>query len=296
MTSSKPYSVTEIDQQNSPIVLASPHSGNCYDKGFVDKSRLTLPELRRGEDAFIDELFVAAKDLGIPLIAAHFPRAFVDANRAPWELDSDMFADPLPGFVTTQSPRITAGLGTVAKFAAGNRQIYRHKLNFSDIQNRIKNTHFPYHKKLTELINNTRNKFQRCLLIDCHSMPSGAELGSHLDTGLSDFILGDRFGSTCDAPITRLVETTLMDLGYSVGRNKPYAGGYTTRHYADFDHGIETLQIEINRRLYMDEQNIERNLGFQKMQTDLGHLLQVLQNHINTQTIKIQPTFAKAAE
>jgi len=296
MTSSKPYSVTEIDRQTSPIVLASPHSGNCYNEDFIAKSRLTLAELRRGEDAFIDDLFEPAKGIGIPLIAAHFPRVFVDANRSPWELDPDMFVGPLPNFVTTQSSRITAGLGTVAKFAAGNRQIYRHKLNFSDIQKRIKNTHVPYHEQLKELVHKTHRKFQQCLLIDCHSMPSGAELGNYHDKGLSDFILGDRFGSSCNDHITRLVETTLMDLGYSVGRNKPYAGGYTTRHYADINLGVETLQIEINRRLYMDEQTIERHQGFHQMQTDLGYLLRVLQNHTNEQTLKKQPTFAKAAE
>lgn len=286
---SPPFTTYLPDRQSCPLVLASPHSGHDYDADFVNDSRLTLTELRKSEDAFVDKLFSSAPELGIPLIAANFPRVYVDANRDAFELDPDMFKGSLPDYVTVTSPRITSGLGTIAKMAAGNREIYRHKLNFADIRKRIENTHIPYHKQLFEMVTETRRKFGRCLLIDCHSMPSGAETGGPSHQDLSDFILGDRFGSTCSEHIISGFETVLQDLGYSVGRNKPYAGGYTTRHYAHPSGGMESLQIEINRRLYMDEQQIRPHDGFGALKADLNRVLMTLKETLTA-------TVTKAAE
>ncbi|MGJ3258476.1 MAG: N-formylglutamate amidohydrolase [Rhodospirillales bacterium] len=242
----------------SPVVFASPHSGRRYPAGFLEASKLDDRAIRRSEDAFVDDLFAAAVDYGAPLLRAHFPRAYVDVNREPYELDPDMFHSALPGWVNTTSPRVNAGLGTVAKIVAGGAEIYADTLDFDEAVRRIETHYKPYHAALQGLIDDALSAFGRCLVIDCHSMPSMALPSANTSFGNPDIVLGDCHGSSCVREITHIAERTLRDLGLSVQRNKPYAGGYTTRHYAQHHMGVQTLQIEINRALYMDEVNIRR--------------------------------------
>ena len=259
------FEVFRPDRLRSPVVFASPHSGRRYSDEFIDASRLDRHAIRRSEDAFVDELFAPAPDFGAPLIKAHFPRAFVDANREPYELDQAMFANPLPEWINTSSPRITAGLGTVAKIVAGGAEIYSDPLDFNEVIQRIETHYIPYHRALQGLIDEALSSFGRCLVVDCHSMPSMALPGATGNSGQPDIVLGDCHGSSCAREITHIAEQTLRDLGLSVHRNKPYAGGYTTRHYARQHDGVQTLQIEINRALYMDEERIRRNAGFERL-------------------------------
>lgn len=250
-------------RQTAPVVFASPHSGNQYSPGFVAASRLDPLTLRRSEDAFIDDLFAAAPSHGAPLLKALFPRAYVDPNREPWELDPAMFADALPSFVNTNSPRVSAGLGTIARIVGNGAEIYRGKLSFADARARIEALYHPYHAKLAELLDATHARFGRCLLIDCHSMPSiGGPMDRDSGKRRADFILGDCFGSSCAPAIIDAVEAHLKAQGYAVGRNDPYAGGFVTRHYGRPQAGRHALQIEVNRDLYMDEMRIEKNAGF----------------------------------
>ncbi len=249
----------------SPVVFASPHSGNRYPEAFLKSSRLDNRAIRRSEDAFVDALFAAAPGFGAPLLRAHFPRAYVDVNRESYELDQTMFTETLPEWVNTTSPRVHAGLGTVARVVAGGADIYRGPLDFNEVQQRIKACYRPYHEALDGLIQEALNTFGACLLIDCHSMPSSALPKGVGTIGQPDIVLGDCHGTSCGRDITYIAEQTLRDLGLSVHRNKPYAGGFTTRHYANKFENVQTLQIEINRALYMDEVNIRRHSGFERI-------------------------------
>ena len=247
----------------SPVVFASPHSGRRYPAEFLEMSKLDRQTIRRSEDAFIDELFSPAAEFGAPLLRAHFPRAYVDASREPFELDPAMFSAPLPDWVNAHSPRVSAGLGSVAKIVAGGAEIYNGPLDFDEVQARIKAHYVPYHQALETLINDAVEVFGCCLVIDCHSMPSLAV--PNFGRPHPDVVLGDCHGSSCNGDISRMIETSLRDIGLSVIRNKPYAGGHTTRHYSRPTAGVQTIQIEINRALYMDETDICRHAGFAQL-------------------------------
>ncbi|MEQ9558900.1 MAG: N-formylglutamate amidohydrolase [Rhodospirillales bacterium] len=254
-TPARPIDIFRPEAQTAPVVFASPHSGRDYAPDFIAQSSLDATALRRSEDAFVDQLFRHAPDFGAPLIRANFPRAYVDANREAYELDPRMFAGPLPDHVVTRSPRIAAGLGTIARVVANGEEIYAHPLTFTEARKRIEGTHRPYHRALTGLIDDTRQAFGGCLLVDCHSMPSNVT-GSRSDHPLGDIILGDCHGTAAAPAMTALAERLLRDLGFSVTRNRPYAGGYTTRHYGRPRAGVHVLQIELNRALYLDEATI----------------------------------------
>src|SRR4051812_5246686 len=186
--------------QTMPLVLASPHSGTSYPPDFLAASRLDAFSLRKSEDTFVDEIFMAAPLLGAPLIRALFPRAFLDANREAFELDPEMFADMLPAYVNVRSPRVAAGLGTIAKLVANGEEIYRGKLRFAEALARVDRFYNPYHSALGRLVEDTRARFGHCLLIDCHSMPSAGAPGEP-DPGRPrvDFVLGDCYGASCAA-------------------------------------------------------------------------------------------------
>jgi N-formylglutamate amidohydrolase len=270
-------SVLHIDappRQSLPMVLASPHSGRRYPASFLAQSALDPQTLRRSEDSYVDELFACAAGMGIPLLKALFPRAFIDVNRDAYELDPTMFSSALPDFVLTDTPRVAAGLGTIARQVASGAEIYRTKLTFAEAERRIANLYRPYHRALRGLLDDTLAKFPHCLLIDCHSMPSiGGPGDSDSGTERVDFVLGDCYGRSCAPSITETVEKKLQDLGYCVVRNMPYAGGYTTRHYGEPAEKVHALQIEINRRLYMTEATHEKHDGFAKLQGELASVL-----------------------
>jgi N-formylglutamate amidohydrolase len=267
-----PVVVRRPSQQTVPIVFASPHSGRCYPDELLAASRLDALSLRRSEDSFVDELFAAAPDHGAPLVAATFPRAWCDVNRESWELDQAMFADRLPGWVNTTSARVGAGLGTIARVVASGEAIYRGKLSFADAEQRIRTCWQPFHDALEGLVAGTQAAFGGCLLVDCHSMPTHGHV-SRSGMKAADFVLGDAHGTACSSMVTRLVEELLVAQGFSVRRNDPYAGGYITRHYGRPREGVQALQIEIARDLYMDEARIERLAGFAAVQSAVTRLV-----------------------
>jgi len=267
-----PFRVARPDRQTVPLVFASPHSGTNYSPAFLANARLDPTALRRSEDSFVDELIAAAPAYGAPLLTATFPRVYCDANREPWELDPTMFDGPLPAWVNSASPRVGAGLGTIARVVASGEPVYRHKLPFAEAEDRVRRCWQPYHAALGELIADTRAQFGLCLLIDCHSMPAHPAHGSNP----ADFVLGDAHGTACAPRATRLVEETLSGMGYRVRRNDPYAGGYVTRHYGRPREAVHALQIEIARSLYMDEARVERAPGMGPLIRDLKRLISVL--------------------
>ena len=270
-----PVLVERPIEQTAPLVFASPHSGRRYPDEFLAASRLDPCGLRRSEDSFVDELFAAASGHGAPLVHATFPRAFCDPNREPWELDPAMFADSLPAWVNTTSPRVSAGLGTIARVVASGEAIYRGKLAFAEAERRIETCWKPFHDTIATLVEDTRVRFGQCVLIDCHSMPSHVQANGRGER-LADVVLGDAHGTACAPHITRFVERRLHDLGYRVRRNDPYAGGFITRHYGRPRQQVHALQIEIARGLYMDEARFERSAGFRGIQQDMGQLIEAL--------------------
>jgi len=257
------YDIADPDQQRIALVVAAPHSGNLYPPDFVAASRLDPVSLRRSEDCFVDELLSGAPGAGAPLIRALFPRAYVDVNREPFELDPRMFEDSLPAYVTTRSPRVSAGLGTIARIVANGQEIYTGKLRFAEALNRINGCYRPYHRALDALVRRTRERFGICVLLDAHSMPS-AGTGIDWEGGRSriDIVLGDCHGTSCAPELTAELESLFVAFGYTVARNEPYPGGFTTRHHGRPSDGVHALQIEVNRSLYMNEATLERNEHF----------------------------------
>jgi len=261
----------------APMVFNSAHSGREYPERFLAMTRLDHMSIRQSEDTWVDELFGRAPHLGAPLLRAHFPRCYLDINREPWELDPTMFAEPLSERCNTTSPRVPAGLGTIAKVVASGAEIYREKLSFAEAKRRVEKLYEPYHAALAALVNRTKAKFGRCILIDCHSMPSvGGPADTDGGTPRVDFVLGDCFGNSCAPVVTATVERALENLGYRTVRNLPYSGGHTTRHYGKPLEGIHALQIEINRRLYMDETTHKKRAGFARLQENLGTVVGAL--------------------
>lgn len=264
-----PFEVRGPAWSDIPIVLASPHSGRLYDDDFLSASTLDRRAIRKSEDSFVDELLSLGPELGIKLLAATFPRAYCDVNRERWELDPAMFADRLPSYCNTTSPRVRAGFGTIARLVANGQDIYARKLSFAEAQARIHALWDPYHAALRELIETTVERLGICLLLDWHSMPSDPTATRRQ----TDFVLGDQHGTTCAPSLVTVVERHLRAAGHSVGRNEPYAGGFVTRHYGQPARGVHVLQVEISRHLYMDEHRFERRPGFEPLRAMFGALL-----------------------
>jgi N-formylglutamate deformylase len=261
----EPFRILRPFRQTVPFVFASPHSGRSYPESFVAMSRLGATALRRSEDAFVDELFCGAVALGAPMIAARFPRAFLDANRAPAELDSAMFDGALAMAVDMPSPRVTAGLGVIPRIVRDGADIYRGKLPPRDAEARLSKLYRPYHAALAELIEETRAQFGVAVLIDCHSMPSAA--------AIPDIVLGDRYGMAAAPAVTRAAEIAFEAQGFSHARNAPYAGGYTTHLHGRRDRDVHALQVEISRALYLDEERIARGPHFEQVHARLTEAL-----------------------
>ena len=268
------FEVLRPADQRVPFVFNSPHSGRDYPETFLNASRLDRGAIRRSEDAFVDELFEAVVPMGAPLLRARFPRAFLDVNREPYELDPKMFEDRLPSYANVRSIRVAGGLGTIARVVGEAQEIYRARLSVREALDRIETIYKPYHQALRRLLAKTHVQFGYAVLIDCHSMPSAVRTGH--GGPRPDFILGDRYGSSCEASLVDAAADILKSMGYRVSRNKPYAGGFITEHYGRPLKGLHALQIEINRGLYMNERQTERNGGFEDLRQDLRKFAETL--------------------
>ena len=254
------FEVLEPAAQRTALVFNSPHSGRCYPRSFLAASRLDARAIRRSEDAFVDTLFAGVVAQGAPLMRAHFPRAYLDVNREPYELDPRMFAGRLPGYVNARSVRVAGGLGTIARIVADAEEIYARPLEVAEGLDRIERIYKPYHAALRRLVARTQARFGVALLVDCHSMPS--QLRTSDTRPRPDVIIGDRYGTSAAPALVEAAAAILVDLGFSVGRNRPYAGGFITEHYGRPAQAVHALQIEVRRGLYMDETYCEPSDGF----------------------------------
>ena len=249
------------------MVFASPHSGRLYPPDLLDASRLSPDALRRSEDAYVDALFAHAPAFGAPLICAAYARAYVDLNRAPYDLDPAMFADPLPAFAREVGGRARAGLGSIARIVAEGEDIYRRKLTFAEADRRIRAVHAPFHAALEALLGAAHARFGAAVLVDCHSMPSAAAEGA------PDVVLGDRHGASCAALVVDTAERALRGAGLRVVRNAPFAGGHITARHGRPAEGRHALQVEVNRGLYLHEPTLAPTSGWPAVQAAMDVLM-----------------------
>jgi N-formylglutamate amidohydrolase len=266
-----PYTIMEPARTTTPLVINSPHSGRLYLKRFLERSRLDALTLRRSEDAFVDELFAPCVSLGAPLMAANFPRAYLDVNREPYELDPLMFDGRLPSFANTRSLRVAGGLGTIPRLVGESQEIYGDSIPVAEAMDRIARLYAPYHRALRGLIEKAATGFGVAVLLDCHSMPS-----SVAESAAPDFVIGDRYGASAGMWLVEAIEHALRQCGYSVRRNKPYAGGFITEHYGVPASRRHAVQIEINRALYMNERTVAKSERSTELAANLYMVVETL--------------------
>ncbi len=268
------FEVLSPDEHSVPFVFNSPHSGRAYLSSFLQSSRLDTTQIRQSEDAFVDLLIKDVEHLGAPVLKANFPRAYIDVNREAYELDPKMFEGKLPKHINSRSLRVAGGLGTIARIVGERREIYHTRIPAEEGLDRIERVYKPYHNTLRGLLNNVQDKFGLAVLVDCHSMPSANSNKNH--DPKADFVIGDRFGTSCSAWLSSCAVGLLQNMGYNVALNRPYAGGYITENYGRPERGIHALQVEINRALYMDEHAHQPHSGFHDLRKDLMEFLTAL--------------------
>lgn len=271
-----PVEINYPEDWSLPVVFSSPHSGSYYPDSFLKQTCLDILSLRQSEDFLVDELFSAAPQCGAPLIKSNYPRAYCDPNRQAYELDPDMFNGPLPKQVITCSTRISAGIGTIPKVVSAGTNIYSSLLTFEEAVTRLNLCYFPYHAALKKLLADGVKKFGKILLIDCHSMPTFNTKRTR--PRLADFILGDRYGSTCPSKYSAHIAKKLSSFGHSVAYNSPYAGGFITQHYGKMNKNIHALQIEVNRDLYMQQCSVTATDDMPELKRQLSEMI----GNINT--------------
>ena len=246
-----------------PIVLSSPHAGSTFPKEFLDNSALKENELKISEDCFVTELVKQASDAGIPLISLNIPRTFVDVNRDKIELDETMFYDA-PKSNDVNSRRCRVGLGVLHRIVYQNKNIYDGLLSYKEAQERIKNVYDPYHKRLKQLIDRCVKKFGFCLVVDCHSMPSMI-CNIMNESKTLDFCVCNLFDESCPSEISQKIYGSLGKQDFRVEFNRPYAGAFITFNYCQPRKKIYTMQIEINRSIYMDEKTFKKQSNFNRL-------------------------------
>ena len=258
-----PHVIEEPRAHAIPFVFNVPHAGDVYPPAFLQAARLDALSLRRSEDAFVDRLLAGVTALGAPLMRARFPRAYLDVNREPYELDPRMFDGRLPTYANTRSMRVAGGLGTVPRIVADGQDIYRTRLPVDAALARIEGLYKPYHRALRGLVHRTARGFGHAVLVDCHSMPASS-LGRD-EARRTDVVLGDRYGTACAPALTDIAEAAFAGAGFRVVRNRPYAGGFITEHYGEPSLGRHALQVEINRTLYMEERALIERPDFAEL-------------------------------
>jgi N-formylglutamate deformylase len=256
VNSTAPYRLSMPETVTTGVVVCSPHSGRDYPPEMLRRTVLDMAALRSSEDAFVDRLLADVPSMGAPLLCASTPRAWLDLNRGPEELDPALVQGIARGAL---SPRVSSGLGVIPRVVAQGRPIYAGKITREEAHARIDAVWRPYHACLGQLLDHARARFGRAVLVDCHSMPHEAieGLGGGARGAAPEIVLGDRFGASAEAGIVEGVEAAFASRGFRVGRNAPFAGAFTAQHYGRPSRGQHAVQIEIDRAIYMDEARIE---------------------------------------
>lgn len=265
------FTVQEPAERTTGVVFASPHSGRAYPDAMRAATRLDAQALRSSEDAYVDRLIDAAPRLGAPLLLAHTPRAYVDLNRSPDELDPAVIEGVRR---VVHNPRVSSGLGVIPRVVANGRAIYCGKLSQAEARARIDTHWHPYHAALQDLMTGQRAQFGKAVLIDCHSMPHEAIEGATGGHGRTpEVVLGDRFGAACDAAIIDGIEAAFRAEGLRVARNAPFAGAFIAQRYGRPAQGFHVVQIEIDRALYMNEATLEPLACFEELRAMMARVM-----------------------
>jgi N-formylglutamate amidohydrolase len=257
--------------RTTSVVFASPHSGRQYPSAFLRQAVLDASQIRSSEDAFVDLLFEEVPQHGAPFLTANAPRAYLDLNRGPDELDNALISGVRRA---AHNPRIASGLGVIPRVVANGRHIYKGKLTLAEAHGRIAHYWRPYHDQLQTLMDESVNQFGEAILIDCHSMPHEAlENVGPPGAVRPQIVLGDRFGATAAGSVVEQVEAAFTAAGLRVARNMPFAGAFITQHYGRPPRHQHAIQVEIDRALYMDEKTLEPNSDFLAFRKLLGGVI-----------------------
>ncbi len=267
-----------------PVVIDSPHSGMEYpaNSGIIADTN----SLRTTWDAFVDELWGSAHSIGASLLAARFPRSYIDPNRAPDDIDAGLLDQPWP-VPLNPSAACGRGMGLIRTNALPGVPMYEGKISIGEIQHRLDDFYNPYHGQLRSLVNHAHEQFGSVWHIDCHSMKSVGN-GMNIDNGIErpDFVISDLKGKSASSSFTSWVAEQFSQMGYVTSINSPYEGAHIVRSYGVPSEGRHSIQVEIKRSLYMDETTFEKNSGFEKLQNNIQRFLQLLQKYVETQ---VQP-------
>lgn len=272
MTPHHAYLRTDPSGTRAPVVLDSPHSGTVYPEDF--RPAVSMSALRQAEDAFVDALYACGPRLGATLIAARFPRSYIDPNRSLLDVDTSLIDAPWPGPAAV-TRKTELGIGLIWRVLDTGESIYARKLTVDEVRRRITDFHQPYQKALKDALDETYAHFGSVWHVNCHSMPAVSSAISEEGPGRprADFVLGDRDGSTCDAGFTAFVADQLRAMGYDVKVNDPYKGVELVRAFSDPATGRHSLQVEVNRRLYMDERTGGKTPGYARLARDIERMV-----------------------
>lgn len=266
-----------IDPQGTtvPVVLDSPHSGTLYPEDF--RPSVSLEDLRLAEDSYVEELYAAGPRHGATLLAALFPRAYIDPNRSVLDIDESLLDAPWPG-PAVAGRKTHLGIGLIWRVLDNGQPIYARKLSVDEVKRRITHFHQPYQKAVKDALDAALAHFGAVWHLNCHSMPALSSAISEEGPGKvrPDFVLGDRDGTTCDPEFTALVHRVLSDMGYEVKINDPYKGVELVRAFSDPSSGRHSLQVEVNRRLYMDERTRRKTPGFARLSRDIERMIKAV--------------------
>lgn len=265
------YDLIRPRQWQGGVIFASPHSGRVYPEWFLAETRLDSLQLRSSEDAFVDHLIVPAVDLGAVVLTSNVPRAVVDLNRDPSEMDPLVVTGANP---PVMSPRILAGLGVIPRVVSQGRVIHHRPIAMAEADSRIDQLWHPYHSALSALLAESVDRFGGAVLVDMHSMPRDAL--SHLPRPRPDFVLGDRNGVSASPRISAEVTAAVASEGFRIRRNSPFAGAFITAAYGRPRNNVHVVQLEIDRSLYMDERKIQLRHDYSDFSEKFGRILQKL--------------------
>jgi N-formylglutamate deformylase len=267
-----PFTILQPTASRVPLVLDSPHSGTDYPEDF--QAAVPRERLREAEDTFVDELYGSGPEAGATLIAARFPRSYIDPNRSLLDIDASLMDAPWPG-PAIPSRKTQLGIGLIWRLLDTGESIYARKLSVDEVKHRIVRYHQPYQRAVKDALDEAYEHFGAVWHINCHSMCATGGTTAEEGPGKprADFVLGDRDGTTCEPQFTRFVADVLQGMGYSVKVNDPYKGVELVRAFSDPEAGRHSLQVEVNRRLYMDERTRQKNSNFGRLQRDIAAMV-----------------------
>ena len=263
--------------KKSFLFLNSSHSGRNYLDFTKYFPNLSINDMRKSEDSYIDLLF-DNKLLNINFLTANFPRIFVDLNRSPLELDSSMWSGKFNASIFYKSQKVNYGIGVIPKVCFSGKKIYNNLILFKDARRRLLNYYFPYHRKIRMFIDYIKKNHNKVVILDCHSM------SSEIVSDSTDIVISNNSNKSANPIITNILQKLFESYGYKVKINNPFKGGFITKYYGRPDKHVNVIQIEINKKLYLCEENFNIDIkNFNKLKNCFSDII----NYINLNTAEI---------